>query len=294
MQTQLLEMMMPSHPLGISERGDAPPIARLQAAARKLRASVIRMVARQGLGYLQQGLGAADLFAALYMSELRVRAEDPGWPERDRLLLSTAHNTAVFYAAMAGRGLIPEAALETYTQDGSAFEINASERVGPQVEATCGSLAQGLSVGVGMALSLRRQLKAARVYVILGDGELQEGQVWEAGMSAAGHRLDNLCMVIDRNYMQVDGHTDEVMRLEPLADKWVAFGWHVLSIDGNDMAQLIQALERARSTRDRPTCIIANTIPGKGVPFLEGRISHMAAISREEAQRALLFLGENP
>src|SRR5580698_1578973 len=264
--------------------GHGPPVAKLEAAARQLRVNVVRMVARQGLGYLQQGLGAADLFAALYMSELRVRPEEPHWPDRDRLLLSTAHNTAVFYAAMAARGLIPAAALETYTQDGSPFEINASERVGPQVEATCGSLAQGLSVGVGMALSLRRQAKSARVYVILGDGELQEGQVWEAGLSAAGHRLDNLCLVIDRNYMQVDGHTDEVMRLEPLADKWVAFGWHVLSIDGNDLTQLTQALERARNIRDRPTCIIANTIPGKGVPFLEGRISHMAAISREEAQ----------
>jgi transketolase len=286
-------MMMTSHPPGVAGHGDTPPVAKLEAAARQLRVNVVRMVARQGLGYLQQGLGAADLFAALYMSELRVRPDDPRWPDRDRLLLSTAHNTAVFYAAMAARGLIPEAALETYTQDGSPFEINASERVGPQVEATCGSLAQGLSVGVGMALSLRRQRKPARVYVILGDGELQEGQVWEAGLSAAGHRLDNLCLVIDRNYMQVDGHTDEVMRLEPLADKWVAFGWHVLSIDGNDMTQLTQALERARTTRDRPTCIIAKTIPGKGVPFLEGRISHMAAISREEAQRALRILEEN-
>lgn len=284
---------MASHPPGVAGHGDTPPVAKLEAAARQLRVNVVRMVARQGLGYLQQGLGAADLFAALYMSELRVRPDDPRWPDRDRLLLSTAHNTAVFYAAMAARGLIPEAALETYTQDGSPFEINASERVGPQVEATCGSLAQGLSVGVGMALSLRRQRRPARVYVILGDGELQEGQVWEAGLSAAGHRLDNLCLVIDRNYMQVDGHTDEVMHLEPLADKWVAFGWHVLSIDGNDMTQLTHALERARATRDRPTCIIANTVPGKGVPFLEGRISHMAAISREEAQRALRILGEN-
>ena len=284
---------MTSHPAGVASRGDAPPVAQLEAAARQLRVNVVRMVARQGLGYLLQGLGAADLFAALYQGELRLRADDPHWPERDRLILSTAHNTAVFYAAMAARGLIPETALETYTQDGSPFEINASERVGPQVEATCGSLGQGLSVGVGMALSLRRQRKPARVYVILGDGELQEGQVWEAGLSAASHRLDNLCLLIDRNYMQVDGHTDEVLRLEPLADKWVAFGWHVLSIDGNDMTQLTRALESARTTPDRPTCIIANTLPGKGVRFLEGRISHMAAISHEEARLALSILGES-
>jgi transketolase len=194
---------------------------------------------------------------------------------------------------MAARGLIPEAALDTYAQDGSAFEVNASERVGALVEATCGSLGQGLSVGVGMALSLRRQERPSRVYVILGDGELQEGQVWEAALSAAGHRLDNLCLMVDRNFMQVDGHTDQVMRLEPLADKWAAFGWHVLSIDGNDMTQIIEALERARATRERPTCLIASTIPGKGVPFLENRRSHMAAISREDAHRALQFLEES-
>ena len=165
---------MTSYLPGVASRGASPSLAQLEAAARQLRVNVVRMVARQGLGYLQQGLGSADLFAALYMSEIQVRQDDPRWPERDRLILSTAHNTALFYAAMAARGLIPEAALETYTQDGSPFEINASERVGPQVEATCGSLAQGLSVGIGMALSLRRQRKPARVYVILGDGELQD------------------------------------------------------------------------------------------------------------------------
>jgi transketolase len=271
----------------------ACPVAQLEARARQLRANVVRMVAHQGLGYLQQGLGAADLFVALYMGELQLREDDARWPERDRLVLSTAHNTAVFYAAMAARGLIPEAALDTYAQDGSAFEVNASERVGALVEATCGSLGQGLSVGVGMALSLRRQERPSRVYVILGDGELQEGQVWEAALSAAGHRLDNLCLMVDRNFMQVDGHTDQVMRLEPLADKWAAFGWHVLSIDGNDMTQIIEALERARATRERPTCLIASTIPGKGVPFLENRCSHMAAISREDAHRALQFLEES-
>lgn len=146
-------------------------IAELQDQASQLRAEVVRMVARIGHGYLQQGLGAADLFAALYFSELNLDPRRPDWVDRDRFLLSAAHNTAVFYAAMAHRGLIDMGALETYTRDGSPFEINASERVGPLVEATCGSLGQGLSVGVGMALSLRRHGRRSRVYVLLGDGE---------------------------------------------------------------------------------------------------------------------------
>lgn len=255
--------------LGVNARlaRNACSIKELDEHARKLRVQVIRMVARLGIGYLQQGLGAADIFTALYQGELRLREKDPNWPDRDRLVLSTAHNTAVFYAAMASRGLIPPVALEEYTTDGSPFEVNASERVGPMIEATCGSLGQGLSVAVGMALSLRRQGRPARVYVILGDGELQEGQVWEAAMSAAGHRLSNLCLIVDRNFMQVEGHTDKVMAMEPLAAKWTAFGWSVLDIDGNSMPELVESLHRARETDDRPTCVIAKTIPGKGVPF---------------------------
>lgn len=271
---------------------NACSIEELDEHARKLRVQVVRMVARVGIGYLQQGLGAADIFAALYLGELQLRERDPLWADRDRLILSTAHNTAIFYAAMAARGLIPEFAPEDYTTDGSPFEVNASERVGPMVEATCGSLGQGLSVGVGMALSLRRQERPARVYVILGDGELQEGQVWEAAMSAAGHRLSNLCLIIDRNFMQVEGHTDKVMPMEPLAAKWSSFGWSVLDIDGNSMAEIVESLQHARLTDDRPTCVIARTIPGKGVPFLEHRMSHVAAVSRAEAHRALQILGE--
>ena len=230
-------------------RANAPSVPELEAAARRIRRQVVTMVARLGIGYLQQGLGAADLFAALYAGELRLDERDPNWADRDRLLLSTAHNTAVFYAAMAERGLIPEAALEDYTRDGSPFEVNASERVGPLVEATCGSLGQGLSVGVGMALSLRRRGSPARVYVILGDGELQEGQVWEAAMSAAGFGLGNLCLIIDRNFMQVEGHTDAVMPMEPVAEKWTAFGWRTVTVDGHDIAAIVAALDDARDRR---------------------------------------------
>ena len=265
-------------------------VEELESSAKRLRAHVVRMVAKAGIGYLQQGLGAADLLTALYQDELKLRESEPGWVDRDRMILSTAHNTAVLYAAMAERGLIAPAALDTYTEDGSPFEVNASERVGALIEATCGSLGQGLSVGVGMALSLRRQLRSSRVYVVLGDGELQEGQVWEAALSAGAYELDNLCLIIDRNFMQVDGHTDKVMKLEPLAEKWTAFGWAVDTIDGNAMGCIIESFAAARAACGRPTCIIAETVPGKGVHFLEGQLKHIAALGREDADRALKVL----
>ena len=228
----------------------------------------------------------------MYGSELRLDRDDPDWRDRDRFLLSTAHNTAIFYAAMAERGLITESELENYTRDGSSFEVNASERVGTLVEATCGSLGQGLSVAVGMALSLRRRNSPARVYVVLGDGELQEGQVWEAAMSAAGFGLGNLCLIIDRNFLQVEGHTDEVMPMEPVADKWSAFGWHTTTIDGHSIPAIREALDSARNNTGTPSCIIANTVPGKGLPDFEGRMSHMTAISPDQMQSALSVLGE--
>jgi transketolase len=272
----------------------ARPVAtpkELEQRALALRRQVVRMVARRGLGYLLQGLGAADLFTALYFAELRLDPSDPTWADRDRFILSTAHNTAVFYATLAERGLIPAGALDEYLVDGSPFEVNASERVGPLVEATCGSLGQGLSVAMGMALGLRLRGQDSRVYVILGDGELQEGQVWEAAMSAAGHRLGNLCLIVDRNEMQVEGHTDQVVPMEPIADKWMAFGWRTLTIDGNSLPEILTALATARTTREQPTCIVARTVTGKGVPFLERRKSHVAALSADEAERALSILG---
>ena len=265
-------------------------LAELTERATVLRRQVVRMVARLKIGYLQQGLGAADLFAALYFSELDLSETDPAWADRDRFILSTAHNTAIFYATLAERGLIPPSALDAYTLDGSPYEVNASERVGPLVEATCGSLGQGLSVAVGMALSLRRRGSLARVYVVLGDGELQEGQVWEAALSAGGFGLDNLCMIIDRNFMQVEGHTDKVVAMDPIGPKFEAFGWAATEIDGNDMTAIVTALDTARSTAGKPYLIVARTLAGAGVDFLEGRLSHLARITPEDADRALARL----
>lgn len=273
---------------------NAYSLAELEQHARNLRRQVVRMVARVRIGYLQQGLGAADLFTALYFSELRLREDQPDWPDRDRCILSTAHNTAIFYATLVERGLLPPQVLETYTDDGSAFEVNASERVGPLIEATCGSLGQGLSVAVGMALSGQRRGRDYRVYVILGDGELQEGQVWEAALSAGGFSLDNLCLILDRNFMQVEGHTDQVVRLDPIGAKFEAFGWNALEVDGNRMDQLLSALEQARAAKGRPTLIVTNTLAGCGVPFVEGQLSHMARLTEEDAAKALAILEAEP
>lgn len=268
-------------------------LAELEHIARDLRRQVVHMVAPLGQGYVQQGLGAADIFTALFFSELRLDPADPTWPDRDRFLLSTAHNTAVFYATLAARGCIEAMALQQYTKDGSPLEVNASERVGPVVEATCGSLGQGLSVAVGMALSIRRQGRSSRIYLVLGDGEMQEGQVWEAAMTAGSRRLGNLCVILDYNKMQVGGHIDDVMNLKPVAEKWMSFGFRTQTIDGNDMMALLTALAGARANVDQPSCIIAETLVGKGAPSLEGVLGHVMRLPRELAERALCELSED-
>lgn len=264
----------------------------LSAIARRLRRKVIDLVAPTGQGYVQQGLGAADLFAVLYFAELRLDPADPDWPDRDRLLLSTAHNTAIFYATLAERGLVDAAAVEGYCRDGSVFEVNASERIGTVIEATCGSLGQGLSVGIGMALSARRRGHATRVYVVLGDGELQEGQVWEAALLAGSLGLDNLCLLIDDNRMQVEGHVDSVVKLEPIAQKWAAFGWAQEVVDGHDIPTLLEKLDAARQTRGKPSCLVVRTLPGKGVPALEGVLAHNLKLPPDVAAMARASLAD--
>ncbi|GHG37032.1 transketolase [Paracoccus aerius] len=261
--------------------------AELAERARRIRQSVIQMIAPRGQGYVAQGLGAADIFATLYFDELRLDPSRPDWEERDRCILSTAHNSAVFLATLAERGFFPTSRLAEYTTDGSALEINVSERMGPVVEATCGSLGQGLSVAVGMALSARRKDQDHRIYVILGDGELQEGQVWEAAMAAGSYGLSNICLIIDLNWMQVEGDTDLILKMRPIAEKWDAFGWNVEFADGNDIDQLRAALDRSRSVTNKPSVIIAETLVGKGIEFLEGKKSHNMKLPPELAARAL-------
>lgn len=270
----------------------ALPLEDLRHVAHALRRAVVEMVRRQGQGYVQQGLGAAEIFASLYFNEAHIDPADPRFDARDRCILSTAHNSALFHAALALRGMIPIASLNDYVKDGSPLEINVSERLGPVVEGTFGSLGQGLSVAAGMALASRIRGVPYRVNVVLGDGELGEGQVWEAALFAGSQQLHNLCVVLDLNWMQVDGHCDQVLKIGPVADKWRAFNWQVIEADGHDLTALLEAFAKARSQTTQPTMIVATTIPGKGVSMLEGVISHNAKLPTDVALAALRELGE--
>ncbi|NKC13013.1 MAG: transketolase [Gammaproteobacteria bacterium] len=258
----------------------------IERIATRLRMHVIDMVAPSGQGYVQQGLGAADIFASLYFAVARHDPSDPTWVDRDRIFLTTAHNTAIFYATLAERGFFDIDRLKTYVTDGSTLEINSSERMGPFIEATCGSLGQGLSVAVGCALAAKRQKRSSRFYVIIGDGEMQEGQVWEAAMLAGACGLDNLCLIVDYDFLQSEGPMDKVMSLEPLVTKMESFGFDVQDIDGNNIGALLAAFDRAQNTEGKPSCIKANTLVGKGVSSLEGLMFHQLRFPAEVAQSA--------
>ena len=261
-------------------------ITELERIAAKLRLHVVNMIAPSGQGYVQQGLGAADLFTTLYFAEATMDPDNPTWPDRDRIFLTTAHNTAIFYAALGERGFFDTEKLSDYVRDGSPLEINSSERMGPFVEATCGSLGQGLSVAVGCALAAKRQGRASRFYVIVGDGEMQEGQIWEAAMLAGAKGLDNLCVIVDYNFVQSEGPMDLVMSLEPVQDKMESFGFACQDVDGNDISALLQAFDRARVIKGKPSFIKANTLMGKGVSSLEGLMFHQLRFPEEVANSA--------
>ena len=261
-------------------------ISELERMATKLRLHVVNMVAPSGQGYVQQGLGAADLFTSLYFAEVTMDPANPTWPDRDRIFLTTAHNTAIFYAALAEKGFFETDRLTSYVTNGSELEINSSERMGPFVEATCGSLGQGLSVAIGCALAAKRQGRASRVYVIIGDGEMQEGQVWEAAMLAGAVGLDNLCLIVDYNFVQSEGPMDLVMSLEPLMEKMASFGFACQEVDGNDIGALLTTYDTARATKGQPSFIKANTLMGKGVASLEGLMFHQLRFPEEVANSA--------
>ena len=263
----------------------------LERVAIEIRKNVLRMVAKNGQGYVQQGLGAADIFTSLYFQEANLDPDDPSWDGRDRIFLSTAHNSALFHATLAQRGILSIDSLASYTHDGSPLEINVSERLGNIVEATSGSLGQALSVAVGVCLSSKRHKKNYRSYVILGDGELQEGQTWEAAMFASSNSLNNLCLIIDLNNLQVEGDTNRVLVMEPIEDKFVSFGWQSIEVDGHNFSELNRAFLLARNELQKPTVIIAKTLVGKGVSLLEGRMSHSMVLPKNIAKMALKELG---
>jgi len=242
----------------------------LEAIAASLRITALQMITRAGSGHPGGALSIADIVAALYFKLMRIRPDDPLWEDRDRFILSKGHACAVWYAALAKRGFFPEEHLCGFRRLGGACQGHPDMRKLPGVDMTSGSLGMGLSAGVGMAAAGKMQRRDYRVYVILGDGELDEGQVWEAAMAAAKLRLDNLVAVVDRNALQVDGATETVMPLEPLTKKWEAFGWDVAEIDGHNIQDILSSLAPPQAPATRPRAIIAKTVKGRGVSFMEG------------------------
>lgn len=251
-----------------------PPetIEHLEEIAYRIRRLSLEMIACGRWGHIGGSFSMAELLACLYFQHLQVDPADPQWPLRDRLVLSKAHGSPALYAALALKGFFPVEELYTYCELGSRLEGHTDLTRTPGLEASGGPLGQGLSIAVGLALGFRfRENAHNRVYCILGDGECQEGQVWEAAMSAAHYHLDNLIAIVDYNKVMAKGFVWELMGIEPLADKWRAFGWEVLEVDGHDVAALLEALHTARyvAVRGRPLCLIAHTVKGKGIPETE-------------------------
>jgi transketolase len=259
----------------------------IAALARDLRATALRMVHRARASHIGSCLSSADLLAVLYGGDLRVDPARPDWPDRDRFILSKGHAAAVLYAALAARGFFPREWLDDYCAPGSPLLGHVTKGV-PGVELSTGSLGHGLPVGCGMALAAKRGGGSHRIVVLLSDGEMDEGSNWEAALFAAHHRLDRVVAIVDANGIQSFGAVKEVLDLEPLADKWRAFRWNVLEIDGHDRSAIHGALRAAAVHRDGPTVIVARTVKGKGVSFMEGELAwHYRSPSDEQLRRAL-------
>jgi transketolase len=266
--------------------------AALREIARQLKIDSLKMIHRAGGGHPGGSLSAADLIATLYFRVMNIRPDEPDWPDRDRFVLSKGHGCPVLYAALARLGYFDSSHLDTLRKLGSILQGHPDMKRTPGLDTTTGSLGQGLSVGLGMALIGKLMQKSYRVFVMLGCGELDEGQVWEAAMCAAKYKTANLTAIIDYNQLQLDGHNDDVMPLEPLDDKWRSFGWNALRIDGHDTPAILDAFQQAADCEDRPTVIIAKTVKGKGVSFMENHLDwHGKAPSEEQLGAALKELG---
>lgn len=265
---------------------------RLADVAKQIRRDVIAMLAEAGSGHPGGSLSAADIVTCLLFGDvMRHRPQEPRWAERDRFIMSKGHGIPVWYAALARAGYFPPEQLATLRKFGSFLQGHPDRVMAPFIEASTGSLGQGLSVALGMALAGKLDRAGYRVYCMIGDGESQEGQIWEAAMAAPKFQLDNLCAILDWNKGQIDGPVEEVMSIEPIADKWRAFNWNVISINGHDFEQILDAFDQAAQTKERPTMIVADTIKGKGVSFMEGVIDwHGKAPNADEAAKALAEL----
>lgn len=266
-------------------------ISFLKEKAKEIRRSIVSMITEAKSGHPGGSLSATDILTALYFSEMNIDPANPKMEGRDRFVLSKGHAAPAIYATLAEKGYFSKDELMTLRKFGSRLQGHPDMKKLPGIEISTGSLGQGLSVANGMALNAKMFNENYRTYVILGDGEIQEGQIWEAAMTAAHYKLNNLCAFLDNNNLQIDGNVSEIMGVEPLDKKWEAFGWNVIKIDGHDFEQILSALDKARECKDKPTMVIAKTIKGKGVSFMENVCGfHGVAPTLEELERALAEL----
>jgi len=266
-------------------------ISFLKEKAKEIRKSIVSMITEAKSGHPGGSLSATDILTALYFSEMNIDPANPKMEGRDRFVLSKGHAAPAIYATLAEKGYFSKDELMTLRKFGSRLQGHPDMKKLPGIEISTGSLGQGLSVANGMALNAKIFDENYRTYVVLGDGEIQEGQIWEAAMTAAHYKLNNLCAFLDNNNLQIDGNVSEIMGVEPLDKKWEAFGWNVIKIDGHDFEQILSALDKARECKDKPTMVIAKTIKGKGVSFMENVCGfHGVAPTLEELERALAEL----
>ena len=263
-------------------------VPEMEAIARRLRRHIVSMTGKAGSGHPGGSLSAVEIVTALYFRVLRHNPKEPSWPQRDRFILSKGHAAPLLYATLAECGYFPVEYLSTLRRLDSCLQGHTDRTLTAGVEMSAGSLGQGLSFAIGVALTARLNLQDYRVYVLLGDGECDEGQVWEAAMAAAHFKVDNLVAIIDNNGQQIDGWNRDVMNLDPFDKKWQAFGWHVIEADGHSFSQLMAAFEQARLIKGKPTVIIAHTVKGKGVSFMENNLDfHGKAPTAAEVEIAL-------
>jgi transketolase len=263
-----------------------------EETARKVRVDIVKAVTLAGSGHPGGSLSAADIITALYFGEMNIDPENPGMEGRDKFVLSKGHAVPAQYAALAERGYFPVSDMMTLRKLGSPFQGHGNMRKVPGIEMSTGSLGQGFSASVGMALANKLDKNGARVYTLLGDGEIQEGIVWEAAMAASHYGLSDLTAIVDWNGLQIDGRNEEVMTVAPIADKFKAFGWHVQEIDGHDFGQIFAALDAARAETEKPSMIVAKTIKGKGIDYMEDQVGwHGKAPSEEDGRKAVEDLG---
>ncbi len=263
-------------------------VSELKAMTRTVRSDIVTMIHKAGSGHPGGSLSAAELMTALYFDVIKVDPKDPEWEDRDRFILSKGHVAPVVYSVLARKGFFPVEELWTLRRLGSILQGHPHKQSTPGLDCSSGSLGQGLSIANGLAIGFKKQGKGNRVFCLMGDGELQEGQIWEAVMTAAQQKLDNLCAMVDYNQVQLDGNVPDIKDLGDLAAKWHDFGWNVICLDGHDMEQVVSAFRMAESYKGKPTVLIADTVKGKGVSFMENDCNwHGNAPSEAQLQQAL-------